>query len=315
MRVALLGDTMLGRGVGDSIAAAAAPFSPRLRASVRAADCVIANLECCISDRGEKWDPLVKRFHFRAPVRAIEVLSSLGVDAVTLANNHALDYGLDAFEDTLRYLRTAGIAVAGAGPNVDAARRGTLITKNGFRLGLLGFVDHQRDFGATARRGGTAFADIRHATPPWIGAEIRALRASADAVVVMPHWGPNMTTEPLPYIRTCAWSLLDAGATLVAGHSAHVFHGIAPNVIYDLGDAVDDYARYADVRNDIGIVVFAELGSPQLEVLPIALSFCHTDIAVGANRDWAIRRLTAACSELGTDVAVQPDTSALLVRW
>ncbi|AEF41032.1 CapA family protein [Hoyosella subflava] len=318
MRVALLGDTMLGRGVADRLRQDGpyTLFSPALREVVADADCVIANLECCISDRGEKWDPAFKPFHFRAPPSAVEVLNWLNVDCVNLANNHALDYGYSAFHDTLRYLREAGIGAVGAGGSVAEARRGAVLVKHGFRLAVVGFADHPSDFAATNVRAGTAYADVRNGTPGWLTSSVHDLARVADAVLVTPHWGPNMTTEPLPEFKRCARTLVQSGATLIAGHSAHVFHGCAPHVFYDLGDVIDDYMRYRDVRNDLGIIGFAEIGRPRLEVLPIHLSFAYTDIASGRDRKWIAARLSAACAELGTEVRQADGADGMLtVRW
>jgi poly-gamma-glutamate capsule biosynthesis protein CapA/YwtB (metallophosphatase superfamily) len=91
--VALAGDTMLGREVGRALAEAppAALVAPAVIAAMRQADLVVLNLECCISDRGRPWDAPGKPFFFRAPPQAIELLTLLGVDCLTLANNHALD--------------------------------------------------------------------------------------------------------------------------------------------------------------------------------------------------------------------------------
>ncbi|HEX2105185.1 MAG TPA: CapA family protein, partial [Solirubrobacteraceae bacterium] len=122
--LALGGDTMLGRGVGERLAAD--PGHELLAADVRAvaaeADLFVVNLECCISERGERFADPRKPFFFRAPPVAAERLAALGVDCVTLANNHALDYGARALLDTLDHLDAAGVAHAGAGPDPAAAR-------------------------------------------------------------------------------------------------------------------------------------------------------------------------------------------------
>jgi poly-gamma-glutamate capsule biosynthesis protein CapA/YwtB (metallophosphatase superfamily) len=96
--VALAGDTMLGRGVARALATTPpeALVAPEVRAAIGQADLVVLNLECCISDRGRPWDAPGKPFFFRAPLRAVELLALLGTNCVTLANNHALDYGLEA---------------------------------------------------------------------------------------------------------------------------------------------------------------------------------------------------------------------------
>jgi poly-gamma-glutamate capsule biosynthesis protein CapA/YwtB (metallophosphatase superfamily) len=76
----------------------------------READFCVLNLECCISNRGERWADPLKPFFFRAPPAAVDVLTGLGVDCVNLANNHALDFGYDALFDTFEHLRSAGIS-------------------------------------------------------------------------------------------------------------------------------------------------------------------------------------------------------------
>src|SRR2546428_13264577 len=92
LTLALAGDTMLGRGVAERLLVAPpeSRVHPDVVAAVRGADLVVLNLECCISDRGAPWPRPDKPFHFRAPPAAVRTLSHLGVDCVTLANNHAL---------------------------------------------------------------------------------------------------------------------------------------------------------------------------------------------------------------------------------
>src|SRR5438874_1973931 len=76
---------------------------------------------------------------------------------------------------------------------------------------------HPVDFAARTETPGIAHADLRRdPLPSWLGATLGGIEA--DVVIVSPHWGPNMTTEPLPYVRRSAAAMLDAGATLVAGH-------------------------------------------------------------------------------------------------
>ena len=113
MRLALAGDTMLGRGVALELEKRPpqALIAAEICELTRAADLCVLNLECCISDGGE---PVPKAFNFRAPPQAVETLVHIGVDCVTLANNHALDYGTEALLDTFAHLSEAGIRWAGA---------------------------------------------------------------------------------------------------------------------------------------------------------------------------------------------------------
>lgn len=249
--VALAGDAMLGRRVASAITSAGAPplFAADVEDAVRAADFFILNLECCISDRGTPWPAPGKPFFFRAPPRAAELLARAGVDCVTLANNHALDYGAEALLDTIAHLSAAGIRHAGAGPDVAAARRPALLERKGFRLAVVAAADHPADFAAAGDRPGIAFADLRSAAvPEWLFETVAAARAESDAVLFSPHWGPNLTARPPAHVRAAAAEIAPR-VTLVAGHSAHVFHGVGGNVLFDLGDFVNDYESLRPARS------------------------------------------------------------------
>ena len=308
MRLALAGDTMLGRGVAEALS-----LDPRALVAdavvsvMRECDACILNLECCISTRGRRWPAPDKSFFFRAPPRAVELLARLGVDCVTLANNHALDYGDEALLDTFEHLRAAGIGWVGAGVDVEAARAWRVLEAGGTRLGIVAFSDHSPEFAAGPGRPGIAYVDLRGpgAQQLWVHGAIAAARQSADAVLVTPHWGPNMTSEPVPHVRAAAAGLLKAGATLVAGHSAHVFHGAAGALMFDLGDFLDDYAVDPVLRNDLGLLWVVDLdksGPRHVEGLPLKLDYCHTRLAEGDDAAWIARRLRLACETLGATV-------------
>ncbi|GAA1637148.1 CapA family protein [Georgenia ruanii] len=301
--LALAGDTMLGRRVAEVLAEdPRAPLvGPRLRAALAAADAVVLNLECCVSARGRRWLAPGKPFFFRAPPLAADRLAELGVRAVTLANNHALDYGRDALVDTLEHLAAAGVVAVGAGPDVAAARRPGALDVAGEPLALLGLTDHPADFAAAPDRPGVAFADLRSAVPGWVTA---AIGGAGAPVLVSPHWGPNMATEPLPYVRRAAAELVAAGAALVAGHSAHVVQGVAGRVLFDLGDFLDDYAVHPTLRNDLGALWLVHLAGGTVravEAVPVRLRLALTELAAGDDAAWVRRRLRAACAALGTE--------------
>jgi poly-gamma-glutamate synthesis protein (capsule biosynthesis protein) len=299
MLLGLAGDTMLGRAVAEAIATAGPEslLADEVVAVAQEADLFVLNLECCISERGEPWPDPAKPFFFRAPPAATDVLRRLGVDCVTLANNHALDYGEDALVDTFEHLREAGIAWAGAGLDREAARAPALLEVAGLRLAVVACSDHPADYAAGEARPGIAYG------LDWVPAGLAEV--DADAVLVTPHWGPNMTAEPVAHVRRAADALVEARATLVAGHSAHVFHGVERNVLYDLGDFLDDYAVQPVLRNDLGLLFLVELdrgGPGRLEAVPLELQYCHTRLARGAEAAWIHRRFTEACRALGTEV-------------
>jgi poly-gamma-glutamate capsule biosynthesis protein CapA/YwtB (metallophosphatase superfamily) len=285
-----------------------------VRATLAQADLVVLNLECCISERGRPWQAPGKPFFFRAPPRAVELLALLGTDCVTLANNHALDYGVDALTDTLEYLAAAGIAAVGAGADLERAQRPVTLAAGGLRVAVVGATDHPPDFAAGPDRPGVAFADLARQVPDWLLESVRA--ADAEVVLVTPHWGPNMTSAPVRHVRRAADALVDAGATLVAGHSAHVPHGVAGPVLYDLGDFLDDYRVDPRLRNDLGLLFLVTLdgGGPiRLEALPLKLEYCHTRLATGEDAAWMRHRFRAACAALGT--TVEEAAGRLLISW
>jgi poly-gamma-glutamate capsule biosynthesis protein CapA/YwtB (metallophosphatase superfamily) len=308
--VALLGDVMLGRKVAERLAGEPPDklWSSHLADLCRSCDAVVCNLECCVSERGTRSARIRhKPFFFRAPPAATEALAVAGVSAVSLANNHALDYEVEALADTFEHLAAASIPWAGAGLDVERARRGAVVAAGELRLGLLAATDHPDEFGAGEGSPGVAFADLRAGLPEWIPAELARLREEADLVVAFPHWGPNMTSEPAPWQRARASELIAAGADLVAGHSAHVFHGIerigGRPVLYDLGGALDDYAVDGRLRNDLGILALWRPGSePEVEVVGLELLYCETRLARGGAAEWIAARLERACAALGTRV-------------
>jgi poly-gamma-glutamate capsule biosynthesis protein CapA/YwtB (metallophosphatase superfamily) len=308
--IALLGDVMLGRGVAHELAACDPEdlWSPELRDLLRSCDAVVLNLECCISERGEPTGLVPEKpFFFRGPPRATAALNAIGASFAGLANNHALDYGPEALLDTLDLLRGAGIAVAGAGPSLEEARRGVSIEAGALRLGIVAVSDHPAEFEAGEDQPGIAFGDLRDGVPDWLLGEIARLRDECDTVLAFVHWGPNMTEGPAAWQRRRAAELLEAGADAIAGHSAHVFHGVARGesgpLLFDLGDALDDYAVNAQLRNDLGIAaIWSPGGEPELELVGLALDFCHTRLAEGEEADWIGRRLKRACDELDTRI-------------
>lgn len=301
LTIALAGDTMLGRGVGALLEEQPqrAICAPEIVERARAADLFVCNLECCISDRGAPWPDPGKRFFFRAPPSAATTLARLGVDAVTLANNHALDFGVDALRDTVARLDEVGIAHAGAGSNVDEARRPATIDTSAVGVELWSLSDHPTSFAAGEQTPGIAFAPLRRCVPEWLRRGVAT--STSDVVLVSPHWGPNMTAAPVPHVRRSAAELADTGAAVIAGHSAHVFHGVdvlsRSVVLYDLGDFVDDYAVDRILRNDLGLlwlVTVAHGHAVRIDALPLRLDYGYTRVAQGVDRRWIVDRMRTA---------------------
>jgi poly-gamma-glutamate synthesis protein (capsule biosynthesis protein) len=325
LHLAVVGDLMLGRGVDAvmrgaggmimgideevSDAGLAYPWGD-LIPELRAADLTIGNLECCISERGSRWDPVSKPFHFRAGPWAAPSLAAAGFDFVSLANNHLLDYGAVALEDTLSYLSRHGVAHTGAGRDLAEASQPALFETRGWRIAVIAAADHPTDFAATPTSPGTRVIRPDPVDPG--GAELihdveRLRRSGYHLVVVSLHWGPNMNRAPLPGFPEYARALIDAGAGLVHGHSAHLFQGVefyrgAP-ILYDTGDFVDDYAVDPDERNDLQFLFQLEFEAgkaTRVGMVPVQIEGCRVRRARPAERRWLFERMRLLSAEFGT---------------
>ena len=314
--IGLLGDVMLGRAVGETLADGRPEdvFAPEVRELLAGCDLVVLNLECCVCEGGAPTERIAgKPFFFRAPPAAIGSLQAIGASAVSLANNHSLDYEVEGMRETLERLDAAGIAHAGAGVDRAQARAGAVIEADGVTLGLVASADHPTAYAADEEEPGIALIQssshrgARWRRPPWLLEEIGRMAARCDHVLAFPHWGPNMTTEPAHWQRLLGHRLIGAGAGAVAGHSAHVFHGVGWSggrpILYDLGDALDDYAVRGAMRNDLGLLALWRPGEhPEMELVGLHLDFCVTRLADGEDAEWIASRLERACGELGSAV-------------
>ncbi|MDX3071079.1 CapA family protein [Streptomyces sp. NPDC088354] len=194
------------------------PLSPVLSA----ADFSMVNLESAITTRGT---PEPKLYHFRTPPQALDALRRSGVDAVTMANNHAVDYGPQGLTDTLAAAHASPIPVVGIGADDTEAYRPYLTEVNGVRLAVLA-ASQVQDLTNARFRAGPGSPGIASALDrPRLVHAVRAARARADVVVVYLHWGTEGQSCPGPEQRSLAAELSAAGATAVVGTHAHVMLG------------------------------------------------------------------------------------------
>jgi poly-gamma-glutamate synthesis protein (capsule biosynthesis protein) len=186
------------------------------------ADITMANLETAVSERGE---PEPKTFTFRAPPSAYPALRSAGVDVLSLANNHGMDFGPDAFLDTIDLAAQpeTGVPLIGAGRDVHEAYTPFRTTIRGQRISILAastIIDaHLIDsWTATETQPGLAEAD----DPTLLLEAVRTERAQADTLVVYLHWGVEYADCAVEDQFELANQLVDAGADVVLGSHAHV---------------------------------------------------------------------------------------------
>lgn len=235
-----VGDIMLARLVGERIAlwGARYPFEGEgIQPLLSGADIAFGNLECAISERGQRQD---KGYTFRASPVVTDGLTYAGFDVLSLANNHTGDFGHVALTDTLAILEEVGIVAVGAGETITEARRLQVVEANGLRVGFLAYNEIGPSwFAATESRPGCALMDVEA-----MRADVAAARRQVDVVVVSCHWGVEYTPYPTAYQREVAQALAEAGAHLVLGHHPHVVQGLGyyPQalVAFSLGNFVFD---------------------------------------------------------------------------
>jgi poly-gamma-glutamate synthesis protein (capsule biosynthesis protein) len=215
-----VGDVNLGDATATAIRSYGSNYPWTSAAPVlRAADLAVANLECAVSTRGT---PAAKLYTFRGDPPAVAGLQRAGIDVVSLANNHSLDYGVEAFVDTVRHLRRAGVSVAGGGRDLAAARKPAIVEAGGLRLAIFGYSDvRPAGFDASEDRPGAARAEIGAITT-----DIRNARRRGETVVVYFHWGTERAQTPDARQRSFATAALDAGATVVLGAHPHVLQPV-----------------------------------------------------------------------------------------
>ncbi len=305
---------MLGRLVSAQLRKGRRPeiCLGNLAALLNAADGVIANLECAITTHHQEWQRTPKVFHFGADPRAMEVLNAGNVRAVSLANNHILDFEIAGLNDTLEYLDQAGIAHAGAGRSEAEAFAPARFNLGDVNIALFAVTDNEAPFAAGSASAGTAYIDLTNAAraqQPSV-AEIAQVRAAgAELVILSCHLGPNMVLEPSAAIRNYRRAAVDVGIDIVHGHSAHVVQGVErvghSLLLHDTGDFLDDYAVEPEMRNDLSFVFVIETACAQLRrltLVPVSLGCGEVHHANARESDYLCARTQQLSAKFGTDL-------------
>ena len=198
----------------------------RLAAALRplfgSADLSMLNLETAITTRGA---PEPKTYHFRAPASALDVVAATGVDVVTMANNHAVDYGPHGFSDTLAVKHDNPIPVVGIGRDADEAFAPAVFHRDGVSIAVLASTEIDdltlNKFAATDTTPGVA----TNLDPARLLAAVSRAARRYDVVVVYLHWGLDYTSCPDSIQPSMAARLSAAGADIVVGSHAHRVEG------------------------------------------------------------------------------------------
>jgi poly-gamma-glutamate capsule biosynthesis protein CapA/YwtB (metallophosphatase superfamily) len=293
MQILFAGDVMLGRLVNKVLANAQFTYVWGDTIDIiKRADFSLINLECPVSSKGKEWNKTFKVFHFRANLDAIQVLNSASIDYVSLANNHILDYDIEALLDTLDILDKNNISHSGAGRNLKEAMKPAIIekklklkpsnnhdsyynvhneevnnngSKNTIRIGLISLTDNEPEWEAKYDQAGINY--IPTALDPDIyyyrlQNYIENAKKQSDLVIVSSHVGPHFRETPSMKYVNFAHKIIDLGADIYWGHSNHMPQGIElykhndnnKIILYDCGDFIDDYAIDSNYRNDLSFI-------------------------------------------------------------
>lgn len=202
-------------------------------------DLMIANNEFTISDRGEKMPG--KYYTFRASPKRLSIYEEMGVDLVTLANNHVYDFGKDAFYDMLDSLDEYKIPYIGAGKNIDAAKKAYYFVVNGYKISFVNATRAEKLIltpEATETEGGV----FRCYDPTNFINVIKQEKEVSDYVIALIHYGREDSHELEDVQVESSKMYIDAGADVIVGSHAHVLQGIEfykdKPIIYNLGDFI-----------------------------------------------------------------------------
>ncbi|HHW15568.1 MAG TPA: CapA family protein, partial [Firmicutes bacterium] len=268
--VALAGDFLPDGPVGEAIRKHGAEWPWTGVAALTArCDLAVCNLEAPLSAIGWKIN------EYRGEPAAVKGLRAAGIDAVTLANDHILDYDDPALLSTLALLDREEIAHAGAGHTLARARQPALLRLGETRVALLSYGRPELGRSRTGRRWEASpwSPGIAPAVAAEVQEDVRRAKKEAQVVLVAFHWGGEGEETPRPEDRALARLAVEAGATVVFGHGPGLVQGLEVHgnglILYNLGACV---RQGEDSARSLGLIARLSLAGGQvqgLELIPV----------------------------------------------
>lgn len=303
-----IGDVLPGVAYDDRIRAGEDPFR-NLQPVLSAADLAVANLETPLSNRGTRRRG--KKFTFRVPPERGRYLAAAGLDVLGLANNHTLDYGPLALQDTTDALDRFGLLWCGAGRHLPEARLPAVALVKGRQVAVLAYNrTYPLAFWANSRRPGTAYADVK-----LVREDVARAKRANDVVIVLVHWGRERTDRLRPYQRPVARAAIEAGASLVIGSHPHVVQGVERIgrgvAVYSVGDGVFGGAHRRKTDSVLLRAMFGVRGLSELELFSLQTSNVDTGYAPRIRTGEAAQRTLGHVMELAAALGttLQPGVS------
>ncbi|MCM1173581.1 MAG: CapA family protein [Blautia sp.] len=266
-----------GGDIGSGIA-------PDLIGEMQSADIMMLNNEFAYSDRGEPTPE--KQFTFRARPDSAAYLTELGVDIVSLANNHAYDYGEQALLDTMQILREEGIPYVGAGGNIEEASAPVCFIVNDIRIAFVSATQIERlDNPDTKGATGTSPGVFRCLNGERLMQTVAAAKEENDFVIVYIHWGTENQEETDWAQEKQAPELAAAGADLIIGDHPHILQRIeiidGVPVIYSLGNF---WFNSRPIDTGMVKVTVTEEGLQSFQFIPCIQNNCRTSLLEGEEK-------------------------------
>lgn len=297
VRIAFGGDVHFA---GSSAAALGGDLGTAFK-PLKKADLAVVNLETAITEAGV---PEPKEYTFRAPAQALDVLKKAGVDVVTVANNHGMDYGPEGLADTLEAGRRAKLPMIGIGENATQAFEPFRRTVNGVDIAVIGATDVLDNFAlttwtATDDQPGLASAKV----PGLLVNAVREAAETSDVVVVVLHWGVEMESCPTARQQELAAELKEAGAQVIVGSHAHVLepHVQQGNtaIHYGMGNFVFYASRAESVRSGVYDVVVNQDGVVRTKWRPAQIRSGRPQLLTGSEAKAANKMEDALARQCG----------------
>lgn len=259
-------------------------FSAPLLERMRSADVFMLNNEFPFSTRGTPTEG--KTFTFRANPANIEMYAQLGVDLVSLANNHAYDFGEEALLDTFATLEEAGIPYVGAGRNIDEAKKPVYLIANGIKIAVVSATQIERNAVPDTKEATMTNAGVLRCMDPTALLEVIAqAKANSDFVILYIHWGTESqeTTDWLQDKQAPIYA--EAGVDLIIGDHPHCLQKIdrisGVPVVFSLGN----YWFNSKTQNTCLVeVAITKEGMEYLQFVPCLQENCRTRQLEGAEK-------------------------------
>ncbi len=260
-------------------------FSATLLERMRNADVFMLNNEFPFSTRGTPTEG--KTFTFRANPSNIEMYAQIGVDLVSLANNHAYDYGEQALLDTFSTLEGAGIPYVGAGRNIEEAKKPVYLIANGMKIAVVSATQIERNAVPDTKEATMTNAGVLRCMDPTALLEVIAqAKANSDFVILYIHWGTESqeTTDWLQDKQAPIYA--EAGVDLIIGDHPHCLQKIdcisGVPVVFSLGN----YWFNSKTQNTCLVEVqLTKEGLKSLQFIPCLQENCRTSQLEGAKKE------------------------------